>query len=173
MSRAAVFALAAVLAASFAGCKNNVTPPPLNKVNTDQTKFQWKHANHLLRELEARARTDESAWGAVYEQQVAVADLEWTLGWLPVNTYHTRRRDCLTRLRDWQHGRIKKGLSTQTEHDVTHLRVLRERRILGDVLPATFAAERTALRGRLAQAAAAGGAKEAAALAEFDRIFAE
>lgn len=171
MSRAAVWALAAVLAASVAGCKNNVTPPPLAKVPTDQTRFEWEHANLQLRDLEQRALTDASLMDQVYEQQLVVADIEWTLGWLPVNTYHTRRRDSLTRLRDWTEHRIKKGDRTQMDWDVAHLRVLRERMILGDLTRETYEAERGALRQRLAQSAAAGGSRQAAALADFDRMF--
>lgn len=169
MRRAAFVLVWFVALATLAGCVHDrsILPPSLLPHERLQLKLERDQAVHKLEVL----RQSESGGGPntkrdIMDQELVILDLDWRLGKMPYNTYHTRRKHKLIEVRSYEEDRLAHGWTSQLDYDHVDLWVQHERAILGEIETATFDREREAFRERLAAWAARGARNDAAAASQ-------
>ncbi len=170
MRRVAIIAIG--LALALAGCKSksDIRPTKLQTHENFQLVLERDQAVHLLGILQ---KSEKGGGGTthhqIYLQEIRILDLDWRLGRLPYNTYHTRRRDMLTDVRAEVERQLVHGWCSQMEYDHADLLVLRERMLIKDIERATYEAHKEAYRERLMASATRGARNEAAAQAQANK----
>lgn len=169
MRRAAVVLVWFVVSATFAGCLSDrsIKPPPLLAHEKLQLQLERDQAVHKLDVLtKSEAGGGPTSKREVMDQDLAILDIDWRMGKMPYNTYHTRRKHKLVAIRTYEEDRLAHGWTSQLDYDKVDLRVQHERAILGEIERATFDRQREAYRDRLAAWAGRGARNEAAAASQ-------